>query len=307
MEIPVYLFSGFMDSGKSSLIKETLIDGDFGEGGKTLLILCEDGEVEFEEEELAKAHACMAVIDKEESLTAKTLKELKLLHQPDQVFVEYNGTWQMSTFLELELPQGWVLVQSLATVDATTFEMYLNNMRAMIMEQIFAADVVIINFPDVVYANSERDKDDIDSIHIYLLTKDGAEIKPDLLAEINDFFDENGGGRKVVGANKIFVEPATLVPLKLEADLIVKDRYSRAEVKSNIEELITNYFEVGNYPFAQELSLSELATEVQMPENAILGIKSFKFMFPEEPVLKPKPNEIYTLESLEITAVGGVA
>ena len=145
MEIPVYLFSGFMDSGKSSLIKETLIDGDFGEGGKTLLILCEDGEVEFEEEELAKAHACMAVIDKEESLTAKTLKELKLLHQPDQVFVEYNGTWQMSTFLELELPQGWVLVQSLATVDATTFEMYLNNMRAMIMEQIFAADVVIIN------------------------------------------------------------------------------------------------------------------------------------------------------------------
>ena len=145
MEIPVYLFSGFMDSGKSSLIKETLIAGDFGEGGKSLLILCEDGEVEFEEEELAKVHACMAVIEEEESLTTEKLEEFQLQYQPDQVFVEYNGTWQMSTFLEMELPKDWIVVQSLATVDATTFEMYLNNMRAMIMEQIFAADVVIIN------------------------------------------------------------------------------------------------------------------------------------------------------------------
>ena len=52
MEIPVYLFTGFMDSGKSSLIRETLIEGDFSENGTTLLILCEDGEVEFDEKEL---------------------------------------------------------------------------------------------------------------------------------------------------------------------------------------------------------------------------------------------------------------
>lgn len=145
MEIPVYLFSGFMDSGKSSLIRETLIDGDFGEGGKTLLILCEDGEVEFDEAELEKVNAVMVMIEEEEAFTSARLKELQLAYQPDQVFVEYNGTWQMATFLEMDLPQDWILVQSLATVDATTFEMYLANMRAMIMEQLFAADVVIIN------------------------------------------------------------------------------------------------------------------------------------------------------------------
>lgn len=145
MEIPVYLFSGFMDSGKSSLIRETLIEGDFSEGGKTLLILCEDGEVEFEEEELSKVNTRMVMIEEEEAFTSAKLKELQLQYQPDQVFIEYNGTWQMSTFLELDLPKNWVLVQSLATVDATTFEMYLTNMRAMIMEQLFAADVVIIN------------------------------------------------------------------------------------------------------------------------------------------------------------------
>lgn len=145
MEIPVYLFSGFMDSGKSTLIRETLVEGDFGEGGRTLLILCEDGEVEFDETELEKVNTRMVMIEEEEAFTSAKLKELQLAYQPDQVFIEYNGTWQMATFLEMDLPKDWILVQSLATVDATTFEMYLANMRAMIMEQLFAADVVIIN------------------------------------------------------------------------------------------------------------------------------------------------------------------
>ena len=145
MEIPVYLFSGFMDSGKSSLIRETLVEGDFSENGRTLLILCEDGEVEFEEEELLKVNTKLAMIEEEEGFTSEKLQELDKTYRPDQVFIEYNGTWQMASFLETELPKNWVLVQSLATVDATTFEMYLANMRAMIMEQLFAADVVIIN------------------------------------------------------------------------------------------------------------------------------------------------------------------
>lgn len=145
MEIPVYLFSGFMDSGKSSLIRETLIEGDFSENGNTLLILCEDGEVEFGEEELLKANTKLAMIEDEEEFTKEKLEGFGKAYRPDQVFIEYNGTWQMSTFLEMDLPKNWVLVQSLATVDASTFEMYLANMRAMIMEQLFAADVVIIN------------------------------------------------------------------------------------------------------------------------------------------------------------------
>lgn len=145
MEIPVYLFSGFMDSGKTSLIKETLIEENFGEGAKTLLIACEDGEVEYDEAELAKANTKLVMIDEEEEFTEEKLKELDNQYKPDQVFIEYNGTWEMATLMEMNLPKGWMIVQALATVDATTFDMYLANMRAMIMEQIFQADVVIIN------------------------------------------------------------------------------------------------------------------------------------------------------------------
>lgn len=119
-EIPVYLFTGFMDSGKTTLICQTLLEENFGQGAKTLLIVCEDGDEEYDEEKLKKAGVRLLFIEKEEDFTETLLKNINLQYLPDQVFVEYNGTWGMDTFLEMTMPQGWVLVQSLATVDATT-------------------------------------------------------------------------------------------------------------------------------------------------------------------------------------------
>lgn len=144
-EIPVYLFTGFMDSGKTTLIKETLLDEGFTEGGKSVIICCEDGEVEYDEAALAKINAKLVMVENEEDFTADFLKEVQARYLPEQVFIEYNGTWGMDTFLETELPKYWTIVQALATVDATTFDMYLANMRPMIMEQLFQADVVIFN------------------------------------------------------------------------------------------------------------------------------------------------------------------
>lgn len=144
-EIPVYLVSGFMDSGKTTLIEDTLYNQGFAEEGRTLLICCEDGDVEYDKEALKKNYITLVMIENEEDFTSEKLEELQEKYDPEQVFVEYNGTWGMDTILEVDLPKYWTIVQSLATVDATTFEMYLNNMRAMIMEQLFAADVVIFN------------------------------------------------------------------------------------------------------------------------------------------------------------------
>lgn len=144
-ETPVYLFTGFMDSGKTTLIQETLFDQEFGNGAKTLIIACEDGEVEYDEDKLKKINAKLLQIENEEDFTEDLLHNINLQYLPEQVFIEYNGTWEMAKLLEMNLPEGWIIVQSLATADATTYEMYLNNMRAMIMEQLFQADVVIFN------------------------------------------------------------------------------------------------------------------------------------------------------------------
>lgn len=144
-EIPIYLFTGFMDSGKTSLVKETLFENGFADGSKSLIICCEDGEEEYDAGALAAKNVRLVMVEKEEDLTAEFLQSVNLEYLPDQIFLEYNGTWKLDTILETPLPKGWIIVQELATVDATTFELYLNNMRTMIMEQLFHADVVIFN------------------------------------------------------------------------------------------------------------------------------------------------------------------
>lgn len=145
-EVPVYLFTGFMDSGKTTLIQETLYENGFAEDQqKILIIACEDGDVEYDEEKLKTVNASFVMIDSQEDFTPERMEELNDKYHPDCVFLEYNGTWGVGELYEMDMPQEWVLVQALATIDATTFEMYLANMRTMMMEQIFKADVVIFN------------------------------------------------------------------------------------------------------------------------------------------------------------------
>lgn len=147
-EIPVYLFTGFMDSGKTTLVEETLYENDFTDGSKGLIIMCEDGEKEYDLKKLATVNFQLAVIENEQDFTSEKLMQLQKEYMPLQVFIEYNGTWGMDKILEAKLPEGWVIVQTLTTVDSTTFRMYQNNMRAMMQEQVFTSDVVIFNRTD---------------------------------------------------------------------------------------------------------------------------------------------------------------
>ena len=160
-EIPVYLFTGFMDSGKTTLVQETLFENNFGDGAKGVIIMCEDGEKEYNVDKLKTVNFQLAEIEREEDFTSEKLKEINDSYLPKQVFIEYNGTWEIDKILEAKLPEGWVIVQTLTTVDSTTFDLYLNNMRVMMQEQVFASDVVIFN----------RTDDDTDRGHLRRMIK----------------------------------------------------------------------------------------------------------------------------------------
>ena len=160
-EIPVYLFTGFMDSGKTTLVQETLFENNFGDGEKGVIIMCEDGEKEYNLDKLKTVNFQLTEIEKEEDFTSEKLKEIHDSYLPKQVFIEYNGTWGIDKILEAKLPEGWVIVQTLTTIDSTTFDLYLNNMRVMMQEQVFASDVVIFN----------RTDDDTDRGHLRRMIK----------------------------------------------------------------------------------------------------------------------------------------
>lgn len=146
--IAVYLFTGFMDSGKTSLIKETLIENGFGVGNNNLIICCEDGDVEFDVDELKKMNTELVMCEEKEDFNTDFINKCIKNYKPDNIFIEYNGTWEVACFNEGILPESCELVQTLTTVDSTTFNNYLTNMRTMMMEQLFLSDVVIFNRSD---------------------------------------------------------------------------------------------------------------------------------------------------------------
>ena len=145
MTTPVYICTGFLDSGKTTFIKDTLMKQEWIEEGPTLLLQCEEGEEEYDEEALAKDNVVVEVIEKEEDFTPERLQALDIIHQPERVVMEYNGMWLVSNFEKMQLPEGWGVEQQITCVDASTFQMYMANMKSIFMDMIKNTDMVIFN------------------------------------------------------------------------------------------------------------------------------------------------------------------
>lgn len=143
-EIPVYMFLGFLESGKTTFAKETLIDRGFTEGEPTLLLVCEEGMEEYDEEDLKKRNIFTEYID-ETNLNTEYLLDLQDKYKPTRVMIEYNGTWKLDKLFGIRVPKGWTVVQVISFVDATTFDVYIVNMKAMMIEAMSAADMIIFN------------------------------------------------------------------------------------------------------------------------------------------------------------------
>ena len=141
--VPVYLITGFLESGKTSFLSFTLQQDYFQIDGKTLLILCEEGEEEYDEEALKQCNTVVESIDSEEELTPERLAAMEILHQPERVIIEYNGMWLGSKFEEMEKTEG--LEQHITCVDASTFQVYMANMKSLFMDMVRNADMVIFN------------------------------------------------------------------------------------------------------------------------------------------------------------------
>lgn len=144
-EVMVYLMTGFLDSGKSQFLKFTLAQDYFQIDGTTLLLLCEEGEEEYDAEELKKYGVVIETVDSQEELTEDLLAELDVKYRPERVVIEYNGMWKVSDFEKMKLPEGWGIEQKLTTVDASTFQMYLTNLKPLFVEMVRDAELVLFN------------------------------------------------------------------------------------------------------------------------------------------------------------------
>lgn len=145
IEIPIYLITGFLESGKTTFINFTVAQDYFQIDEPTLLITTEEGEVEYNEKELLKYNTVLEVVESQEQFTPEYLKKLKRRYNPERVILEYNPLWSVKKLEEMEMPRGWGIVQEIVTVDASCFQIYMQNMKSIFMEMSLHADMVMFN------------------------------------------------------------------------------------------------------------------------------------------------------------------
>ena len=143
-EIPVYLFLGFLESGKTKFIQETLEDPRMNSGERTLLLVCEEGEEEYSPESFKVDRVTKVTLESVEELTFENLENLTEKHNVDRVVVEYNGTWMLQQFFDA-MPESWVINQIMTFFDATTFLNYNKNMRQLVFDKIQMTQMVVFN------------------------------------------------------------------------------------------------------------------------------------------------------------------
>ena len=141
-EIPVYLFTGFLDAGKTTFIQETMEDPAFNDGQRTLLLVCEEGEAEYSPVKFASSNVRTVTVEEEEDLTTDFLEKIQKESRCEKVVVEYNGMWMLDTLYN-NMPEGWVVYQEMTFADAETFLMYNDNMRNLTVDKMKSTETIV--------------------------------------------------------------------------------------------------------------------------------------------------------------------
>ena len=142
-QIPVYSFTGFLDSGKTKFIQETFEDERFNAGERTLLLVFEEGEEEFDISTYPHKNVYIEVLD-QQTVTTKQLISLQKKYKAERVVAELNGMQQVGD-LYMRFPENWVVAQEVMFADSTTFMAYNANMRNLVMDKLVGAQMVVFN------------------------------------------------------------------------------------------------------------------------------------------------------------------
>ena len=143
-EFPVYLFTGFLESGKTVFLQDTMQDKRVNSGEKTLLLVCEEGEEEYDASRFSSPNVYKRVIEDLEDLTTETLEQYVRETGAVRAFVEYNGMWMLQSFYDA-MPENWIPYQNMLFIDSNTILSYNANMRSLVFDKLQNADSIIFN------------------------------------------------------------------------------------------------------------------------------------------------------------------
>ena len=158
MKLPIYIFTGFLEGGKTTIIQESLNDKNFNSSEKTLILMCEEGIEELDPTKFWGQNVYIELIESEDELTKENLSALASKHKLDRIIIEYNGMWLMEK-LYSAMPEGWEIYQNMMFADAKSFLNYNANMRQLVFDKVKDAEMVVLN-----RTNDSVDKEEIHKV-----------------------------------------------------------------------------------------------------------------------------------------------
>lgn len=199
-DVNVYLFLGFLDSGKTKFIQETLEDPRMESGERTLLLVCEEGEEEYAPEKFNVKNVALVTLESVDELTVENMERITQKYRAERVVVELNGTWMLDQFFAA-MPESWVINQMMTFFDSATFLSYNRNMRQLVFDKIQMTQMVVFN----------RFKDEYGKEEFHKIVR-GVSRRPDIVYEY-------------VGGRAEFDEIEDPLPFDIDAPVIeIADR-----------------------------------------------------------------------------------
>ena len=140
--VPVFLINGFLEAGKTEFLSFTMDQDYFQTGGKTLLIVCEEGDTEYDPSLLRGTNTAVVYVDSLDEISPEKLTELELLYRPERVLMEWNGMLNQD---DLKLPKDWTIYQQITIIDMSTFDIYVKNMKSLLAAMVRNSEMIICN------------------------------------------------------------------------------------------------------------------------------------------------------------------
>ena len=145
--LPIFVINGFLEAGKTQFMKFTMQQEYFQTEGNTLLIVCEEGEEEYDKELLESTHTTVKYIDDISDFTKEKMVEFTKEVDPERILIEWNGLWEQD---KIQIPDIWYVNQMITIYDTSTLDLYIKNkdLKAYMGKMLKDSELVICNRAD---------------------------------------------------------------------------------------------------------------------------------------------------------------
>lgn len=146
-QLPVFVINGFLEAGKTQFMKFTMQQEYFKTEGNTLLIVCEEGDEEYDEKLLSSTHTTIKYIEDIKDFTIQNMERFTKDVNPERILIEWNGLWEQD---KLEIPDIWFINQMITIYDTSTLDLYIKNkdLKAYMGKMLINSELVICNRAD---------------------------------------------------------------------------------------------------------------------------------------------------------------